>query len=53
MLALLLPIRRDDDFDRFVRYAGAMLEEQEGFIRKAIDWVLRDASKRRPDLVYE
>jgi 3-methyladenine DNA glycosylase AlkD len=29
-----------------------MLEEREFFIRKAIGWVLREASKRRPDLVY-
>jgi 3-methyladenine DNA glycosylase AlkD len=30
-----------------------MLEEREFFIRKAIGWVLRDTSKKRPELVYE
>ncbi|MFI7585836.1 DNA alkylation repair protein [Spongisporangium articulatum] len=39
------------DWARFTRYADAMLEEREFFIRKAIGWVLRSASKRRPDLV--
>jgi 3-methyladenine DNA glycosylase AlkD len=29
-----------------------MLEEKEFFIRKAIGWVLRETSKRRPDEVY-
>jgi 3-methyladenine DNA glycosylase AlkD len=54
MLALLGPLRRGGgDFERFARYADAMLEEREFFIRKAIGWVLRDTSKRRPDLVYE
>jgi 3-methyladenine DNA glycosylase AlkD len=33
-------------------YADAMLDEKEFFIRKAIGWVLRDVSKRRPDEVY-
>jgi 3-methyladenine DNA glycosylase AlkD len=54
LLALLRPLRRgEDDFERFARYADAMLEEREFFIRKAIGWVLREVSKRRPDLVYE
>jgi 3-methyladenine DNA glycosylase AlkD len=53
MLALLLPLRRGEgDFDRFGRYADAMLEEREFFIRKAIGWVLRDTARKRPDLVY-
>ena len=30
-----------------------MLEEREFFIRKAIGWVLRETSKRRPELVYD
>jgi 3-methyladenine DNA glycosylase AlkD len=30
-----------------------MLEEKEFFIRKAIGWVLREMSKKRPDEVYE
>jgi 3-methyladenine DNA glycosylase AlkD len=54
LLALLGPIRQGGgDFDRFGRYADAMLEEREFFIRKAIGWVLREASKKRPQLVYE
>jgi 3-methyladenine DNA glycosylase AlkD len=52
LLALLVPLRRGDgDFPRFTRYADAMLEEREFFIRKAIGWVLRDTARRRPDLV--
>ena len=52
MLALMLPLRRGEgDFQRFGQYADAMLEEREFFIRKAIGWVLREASKKRPDEV--
>jgi 3-methyladenine DNA glycosylase AlkD len=52
MLALLKPLRRGEgDFARFGRYADGMLEETEFFIRKAIGWVLRETSKKRPDLV--
>jgi 3-methyladenine DNA glycosylase AlkD len=39
------------DFDRFTRYADAMLDEPEFFIRKAIGWVLREAGKATPDRV--
>jgi 3-methyladenine DNA glycosylase AlkD len=54
LLALLVPLRRGDgDFARFSRYAEAMLEETEFFIRKAIGWVLRDTARKRPGLVYE
>lgn len=54
MLALLIPLRRGaGDFERFSRYADQMLDEKEFFIRKAIGWVLRDTSKRRPLEVYE
>lgn len=54
MLALLPALRRGGgDFDRFARYADAMLEEREFFIRKAIGWVLREVGKRRPALVAE
>ena len=54
LLALLLPLRRGEgDFERFSRYADAMLEEREFFIRKAIGWVLRETSKKRPELVYD
>lgn len=54
LLALLGPLRRGDgDFERFARYADVMVDEREFFIRKAIGWVLRDTSRRRPDLVYD
>jgi 3-methyladenine DNA glycosylase AlkD len=54
MLALLIPLREGrGDFDRFGRYADAMLCEREFFIRKVIGWVLRDTGRRRPELVYE
>jgi 3-methyladenine DNA glycosylase AlkD len=53
MLALLRPLRRGEgDFRRFSRYAERMLEEHEFFIRKAIGWVLREAGKPQPDMVY-
>lgn len=53
MLALLEELRAGrGDWERFCRYADAMLGEQEFFIRKAIGWVLRDTSRRRPDLVW-
>ena len=52
MLALLRPLRRGEgDFERFAGYADSMLEEKEFFIRKAIGWVLREVSKKRPELV--
>jgi 3-methyladenine DNA glycosylase AlkD len=54
MLALLPPLRGGGgDFARFSRYADSMLEEKEFFIRKAIGWVLREVSKKRPQLVSE
>ena len=54
MLALLIGLRRGEgDFQRFSRYADAMLDEKEFFIRKAIGWVLREAAKKRPAMVYE
>src|SRR3989442_940300 len=53
LLALLPPLRRGaGDFERFGRYADRMLDERESFIRKAIGWVLREAGKKRPELVY-
>jgi 3-methyladenine DNA glycosylase AlkD len=57
LLTLLPALRRgsgdfEGDFDRFGRYADAMLEETEFFIRKAIGWVLREASKRQPARVH-
>ncbi|WP_227492607.1 DNA alkylation repair protein [Brevibacterium sp. CFH 10365] len=54
LLAHLVPLRQGrGDFGRFSRFADAMLEEKEFFIRKAIGWVLRDTSRKRPDLVFE
>ena len=54
MLALLRPLRRGEgDVARFTRYAEAMLNDREFFIRKAIGWVLRETAKKRPDLVYQ
>ena len=40
------------DFTLFARLAASMLDEREFFIRKAIGWVLREVSKRRPQPVY-
>ncbi len=54
LLALLVPLRGGrGDFDRFGRYADAMLDEREFFVCKAIGWVLRDTGRKRPDLVFE
>ena len=54
LLAHLRPLRVGaGDFERFSRFADAMLEEREFFIRKAIGWVLRDTAKKRPDLIFE
>jgi 3-methyladenine DNA glycosylase AlkD len=53
LLSQIEPLKAGAGFERFGRYADAMLEEKEFFIRKAIGWVLRDTSKRRPDEVYE
>jgi 3-methyladenine DNA glycosylase AlkD len=54
LLALLIPLRRGaGDFERFGRYADTMLDDREFFVRKAIGWVLRDAARRRPELVYD
>lgn len=54
LLAHLVALRNGrGDFTRFARYADAMLDEKEFFIRKAIGWVLRDTARKRPQLVYE
>lgn len=54
LLALLKPLRAGQgDFARFGHYADAMLDEPEFFIRKAIGWVLRETSRKQPELVYE
>lgn len=52
LLTLLPGIRRGGlDRERFERYATPMLTEKEFFIRKAIGWVLREASKKDPAYV--
>ena len=52
LLAPLVPLRRGGgDWERFSRHADSMLHEKEFFIRKAIGWVLREVSKKRPELV--
>lgn len=54
LLALLLPLRSGrGDWARFVRYADSMLSEKEFFIRKAIGWILREVSKKRPERVVD
>lgn len=53
MLAQLPALRAGGgDFDAFASCAAGMVDEKEFFIRKAIGWVLRDVSKKRPDLAY-
>jgi 3-methyladenine DNA glycosylase AlkD len=51
LLAELQPLRRGADLAPFLRRADTMLDEKEFFIRKAIGWVLREVSKKRPDEV--
>jgi 3-methyladenine DNA glycosylase AlkD len=41
------------DFGLFASFASRMVEEKEFFIRKAIGWVLRDVSRKRPELAFE
>jgi len=52
LLAELKPLKNGAPLEPFARRADAMLEEKEFFIRKAIGWVLRETSKKRPDEVY-
>jgi 3-methyladenine DNA glycosylase AlkD len=54
LLAQLRALRRGGgDFVLFAEIAAPMLEEKEFFIRKAIGWVLREVSKKRPALVFD
>lgn len=53
LLAQIKPLKAGAPFARFGRYADAMLDEKEFFIRKAIGWVLRETGKTRPDEVFE
>ncbi len=53
LLAQLRPLSRGaGDFALFAWLAAGMLDEREFFIRKAIGWVLREVSKKRPELVF-
>ncbi len=52
LLAQLVALREGrGDFGRLGRHADRMLHEEEFFVRKAIGWVLRDASRRDPERV--
>ncbi len=52
LLVHLLPLREGrGSLERFAHHADAMLEDTEFFVRKAIGWVLRDASRRDSDRV--
>lgn len=54
LLAHLLGLRSGSgDWPSFTHYANTMLDEKEFFIRKAIGWVLRDTSRKRPELVRD
>jgi 3-methyladenine DNA glycosylase AlkD len=54
MLAQLPALRAGaGNFELFSSIASAMVGEKEFFVRKAIGWVLRDVSKKRPQLAYE
>ena len=53
MLAQLPALRAGGgDFGLFASIASRLVGEKEFFIRKAIGWVLRDVSKKRPDFVF-
>ena len=53
MLAQLPALRAGGgDFALYASFASRMVGEKEFFIRKAIGWVLRDVSKKRPELAY-
>jgi 3-methyladenine DNA glycosylase AlkD len=52
LLAQLNTLKHGEgDWDLFTDLAAGMLDEKEFFIRKAIGWVLREVSKKRPKLV--
>lgn len=54
LLAHLIPLRDGrGDWQRFTRYADALLDDREFFVAKAIGWVLRDTGRRRPQMVLE
>jgi 3-methyladenine DNA glycosylase AlkD len=52
LLSLLPDLRAGGgDFELFAELVVPMLGEREFFVRKAVGWVLRDTSRRRPELV--
>ena len=54
ILAQLIPLREGrGNLDLFEQLTVPLMGEKEFFIRKAIGWVLRDTSKRRPQLVFD
>ncbi|MFJ8160496.1 DNA alkylation repair protein [Streptomyces sp. NPDC096136] len=54
LLALLPAIRAGrPDTARLTRYADALVDEREFFIRKALGWVLRELSTRDPGFVLD
>jgi 3-methyladenine DNA glycosylase AlkD len=55
MLSLLATLRKGDltHWQRFVRYSEPQLEEKEFFIRKCIGWILRETSKKQPQVVFD
>ena len=53
LLAELKPLKNGAPFAPVAARADALLDEREFFIRKAIGWVLRETSKKRPDEVYD
>ena len=52
LVDLVLGLWQRPVFELFASFASQMVGEREFFIRKAIGWVLRDVSKKRPDLAF-
>ncbi|MFD0271884.1 DNA alkylation repair protein [Streptomyces sp. NPDC127106] len=54
LLAMLPAVRAGrPDTGRLTRYADALVDEREFFLRKALGWVLRETSTRDPDFVVD
>ena len=51
LLSQIEPLKAGAPLERFGRWADAMLDEREFFIRKAIGWVLRETGKARAEEV--
>jgi 3-methyladenine DNA glycosylase AlkD len=52
LLAELKALKNGAPFEPFAHRADRLLDEKEFFIRKAIGWVLRETSRKRPDEVF-